>query len=85
VLNQAFFQVALPIMATFIATVWLASWSQNKRLDELGKRVDDGLAAVNRRLDDLTRRVEAIEADLKEFYRTLTNLDKRISRLEPGA
>jgi hypothetical protein len=78
VLNQPFFQVALPIMATFIATVWIASWSQNKRLDEMSRRFDDALADVKRRLD-------AIEADLKEFYRTLTDLDKRISRLEPGA
>ena len=80
-LNQPFFQVALPI----VAAIFIASWTQNKRIDELGKRLDDGLAAVNRRLDDLTRRVEAIQADLKEFYRTLTDLDKRISRLEPGA
>ena len=80
-LNQPFFQVALPI----VAAIFIASWTQNKRIDELAKRLDDGLAAVNRRLDDLTRRVEAIKADLKELYRTLTDLDKRISRLEPGA
>ena len=33
----------------------------------------------------MNSRFSSIEADLKEFYRLLADLDKRISRLEPGA
>jgi pilus assembly protein TadC len=46
--------------------------------------MDARFIALENRMD---RRLEAIEADLKEFYRMLAELDKRISRLEerPGA
>jgi hypothetical protein len=33
----------------------------------------------------MNSRFTSIEADLKEFYRMLADLDKRISKLEPGA
>jgi hypothetical protein len=33
----------------------------------------------------MNSRFASIEADLKEFYRMLADLDKRISKLEPGA
>ena len=46
--------------------------------------MDARFLALENRMD---RRLEAIEADLKEFYRMRADLDKRISRLEerPGA
>ena len=34
-LNQPFFQITLPLMITFVVTIWAASWAQNKRLDEI--------------------------------------------------
>ena len=63
-LNQPFFQITLPLMVTFIATVWLASWSQNKRLDEMSKRFDENLAGVNRRLERIEARLDRVEERL---------------------
>lgn len=36
----------------------------------------------NRRFDDMNRRLDKIEADLREFFRLLTDYDKRLSKLE---
>lgn len=36
---QNFLSVALPISITFIATIWIAAWSQNKRLDDIIARL----------------------------------------------
>lgn len=38
-LNQPFFQITLPLMGTFVAAIWAASWSQNKRLDDIVARL----------------------------------------------
>jgi len=59
-LNQPFFQVALPIMVTLVVTVWAATWTQNKRLDEISKRIDD----LARRLDRIEARLDQIESRL---------------------
>jgi hypothetical protein len=37
---------------------------------------------IGKRLDDFGRRLDRIEADIKEFYKLLADLDKRVSRLE---
>ena len=58
-LNQPFFQITLPLMTTFIATIWIASWSQNKRLDEMSKRIDERFANIERRLEKIEARLEA--------------------------
>ena len=36
----------------------------------------------NRRFDDMNHRLDKIEADLREFFRLITDYDKRLSRLE---
>lgn len=41
--------------------------------------LENRMSAIEARLD---RRLDAIQADLKEFYRILTEHDKRIQRLE---
>ena len=46
---QQFLSVALPIMVTLVATIWIAQWSQNKRFDDMGKRFED----LGKRFDDL--------------------------------
>jgi hypothetical protein len=51
---QQFVSVALPIMVTLVATIWLASWSQNKRFDDLNRRFDDLSTGLNKRIDDLS-------------------------------
>jgi hypothetical protein len=49
---QQFVSVALPIMVTLVATIWIAQWSQNKRFDDLNRRFDDLKADMNWRFDD---------------------------------
>ncbi len=39
-------------------------------------------ASVNSRFASIERRLDLIQADIKEFYRLLADLDKRVSRLE---
>ena len=43
----------------------------SKRFDDMGKR-----------MDRIERRLEIMESDLKEFFRTYAELDKRVQRLE---
>ena len=81
-LNQPFFQVALPIIATMIVSVWAAVFTNNKRLEELGKRFDDGLAAVNRRLDDFAARFGDFAARLDEFAARLGRIEERLTAVE---
>ena len=70
-----FWIVTLPLMATFIATIWIASWSQNKRIEEISKRID----SLERNFE---RRLEAIEASLKSIEAKLSNFAERIVKLE---
>lgn len=74
-LNSPFFQITLPLMVTFVATVWVASWSQNKRLEEMSKRFDDRLSEMSKRVDDIITRLTRIE-------NLLTDHDRRINTLE---
>lgn len=55
-LNQPFFQITLPLAATFVTTVWAAQWSQNKRLDDIIKRlgkIEDELEKLKERMREL--------------------------------
>lgn len=69
-LQLPFFQVTLPLMATFIGTIWLASWSQNKRQDEISKR-----------LDDIIQRLGRIEALVGDHSVRIGRLEERTSPL----
>jgi hypothetical protein len=53
--------------------------SLESRLTSFENRVDGRFVTVENRL---MGRLEAIQADLKEFYKTLAEQDKRITRLE---
>jgi hypothetical protein len=83
---QSFLSVALPIMVTLVATIWLASWSQNKRFDDLNRRFDDFSLRFNKRLDDLRTEMNARFADviarLDRIELKLDNHEARIVRLE---
>jgi hypothetical protein len=60
VLNQPFFQVALPIMVTLVASVWALISTNNKRLDDIVVRlgrIEERLLATENRLAG----VEALE------------------------
>jgi len=69
--QQPFFQVALPIIVTFV----IATWFQSKRIDEVGKRIDDLRDSVNKRLD-------AIEARLGRIEELLFGHDRRITKVD---
>lgn len=43
------------------------------------------LILAYRGLNSIERRLEVIEGDLKQFYRDLSGLDKRVSKLEDKA
>ena len=55
---QQFLSVALPIMVTLVATIWLASWSQNKRFEDINGRFDDFRSDMNWRLDEIVARLD---------------------------
>jgi hypothetical protein len=44
ILQQPFVQVALPI----IVTIMLNVWRQNKRFDDLNRRIDEGIRRLDR-------------------------------------
>ena len=53
--------------------------SLDNRITSLESRIDSRFANLEDRIE---RRLDAMQADLKEFYRLLAEHDKRISRLE---
>ena len=78
---QQFLSVALPIMVTLVATIWIAQWSQNKRFDDMGKRFED----LGKRFDDLksdmNRRFDRVETKLDAHDERLVRLEDRASLL----
>jgi len=58
VLNQPFFQVALPIMVTMVATVWALISTNNKRLDDIVLR----LGRIEERILSIEARLTILEA-----------------------
>jgi len=66
-------------MVTLVATIWLASWSQNKRFDDINKRIDD----MNKRIDDLntglSKRIDDLRSDVN---RRLDDIVARLDRIE---
>jgi uncharacterized coiled-coil protein SlyX len=84
-INQPFFQVALPLMVTILVAAFTAAWSSNKRIDELSHRLDD----TNRRLDDIDRRLtnmdgrfSDVDRRFDEMLRVLMAIDHRLTVLE---
>ncbi len=65
ILNLPFVQVALPIMVTFVVTVILASITQNKRLDDIIKRLD----RIEAKLEDHTTRIVRLEERTSPLHR----------------
>lgn len=52
-LNQPFFQVALPIIITMVASVWAVISTNNRRLDDIAARlgrIEDRLLAIEARM-----------------------------------
>jgi hypothetical protein len=79
---QQFVSVALPIMLSMFVTVWLASWSQNKRFDDLRSDMSVRFAEVSRRFDEVNRRFDEILGRLDRIEGKLDNHEGRIVRVE---
>ncbi len=61
---QNFLSVALPIIVTFIATIWLASHTQNKRLDDIVTRLGRIESKLENHGDRITRLEEHVPPPL---------------------
>jgi len=76
---QPFFQVTLPLMVTFVATVWIAQWSQNKRFDDLRSEMNRRFDDLNKRIDEILKRLDRIEQKLDAHENRITRLEERTS------
>jgi len=74
-ISQPFFQVALALMVTILIAAFTATWSSNKRIEELSYRLDD----TNRRIDE-----SAVMKALMSIDHRLTVLEERSSPLVRG-
>jgi predicted signal transduction protein with EAL and GGDEF domain len=90
---QQFVTIPLPIMVTLVVTIWLASWIQNRRIDELSNRWGDQGTDLNKRFDDLrsdmnarftevNRRMDVVIVRLDRIEAKLDSHEERIVRLE---
>ena len=83
---QQFVSVALPIMVTLVATIWIASWSQNKRFDDWTKRLEDLRGDLNGRFEelrsDMNRRFGEVNVRLERIETKLDNHEERLVRVE---
>ncbi len=66
-------------MVTLVATIWIASWSQNKRFDDLRGDINRRFEEVNRRFDDVSRRFGELQGDIN---RRLDQVNVRLERIE---
>jgi hypothetical protein len=78
---QPFVTVALPIMVTLVATIWIASWSQNKRFDDLRADMNARFTEVNRRIDEILGRLDRIERKLDSHEERIVRVEERTSLL----
>jgi hypothetical protein len=76
--QQPFFQVALPIVLTFI----VATLYQGKRIDDMGKRIDDLRADMNARFASVETRLDAIDRHLDRIEIAVADHSTRITALE---
>jgi methyl-accepting chemotaxis protein len=74
-LNQPFFQVTLPLMVTFVVTIWAATWSQNKRIEDLRDSINRRLDSLEKRIDEVAKRLDRIDTKLEEFAHRITTLE----------
>lgn len=77
--QQPFFQVALPVMITFI----LATWYQSARINDVVGRINDLRDSLGKRIDDLRadmiNRIDSLRADMNNRF---GSVEKRLDRLE---
>ena len=76
---QQFVSIALPIMLTMIVTIRLASWSQNKRFDDLRADISARFTEVHRRIDEIPGPLDRIEKKLDSHEQRIVRLEERTS------
>jgi hypothetical protein len=72
-IDQPFFQVALPLMVTILIAVFTATWSNNRRIDE-----------ISHRLDDTNRRLDRLGSSMQDVLKALIGIDHRLTVLMRG-
>jgi hypothetical protein len=65
VFNQPFLQITLPLMVTFVAATSATSWRQNRRLDDIIRRLEK----IEDLLQNHDRRITALEERTSPFAR----------------
>jgi flagellar capping protein FliD len=68
VLKQPFFQVTLPLMVTFVVTMWAATWSQNKRIEDVRDSINRRLDSIDKRIDEIIKRLDRIDGKLLDSF-----------------
>lgn len=65
IMLQNFLSVALPICVTFVATIWIAAWTQNKRLDFIALRSEmaAGFARISSQIQSLEAKLTLHEVE----------------------
>jgi hypothetical protein len=70
-------------MVTLVATIWLASWRQNKRFDDLrsdmNRRFEEIRSEMTRRFDEIVVRLDRIEQKLDNHEHRILRLEERTS------
>jgi len=80
-LNQPFFQVALPLMFTVLIAVWVNNHGINKGFDGMNR----GFDGVNRRIDDVVSRLGRVADRLVSIESRLGAVERKVDALEVKA
>ena len=79
--QQPFFQVALPVMVTFVLATWYQSGRISDSREDLGNRMDDLRDSLGKRIDDLRSemnvRFSGIENRLDKLEQKVEALQER--------
>lgn len=57
ILQTQFAQITLPLMVTFVGSIWAATWLQNRRLDDIVRRLE----RIEGKLDNHAERIATLE------------------------
>jgi uncharacterized protein YutD len=51
-------------MVTFVVTIWAATWSQNKRIEDLRDSMNRRMDSLEKRFDEVVKRLDRIDGRL---------------------
>lgn len=78
---QLYIVVGLPTL-TVLVGIFLNQRAFDRLEGSLGSRIDRVEGSLGSRMDRLEARLDRIEADLRQFFRTLGQHDARLDNLE---